>query len=492
MANMQKRMKLTVTTSVTSGKVSTKSLFLLAVLAPWVASAADWNFQPRIELGQNWTDNVALEADGLEDSEWITELSPGFILSLEGPRVSAEVDYQMQILRFSDNSDLDDVFNRLTASGEAELFPETTFVDVFARYDQQNVDTSGRQAFSNFFSTDNRTDFIVLGVSPYHQGAWGNWGESLVRVTAYGVQYRNTDTGATPPVDSDNIEVIATLGSPDAAPGFSWRTSGSYTGTNFDSGEDFKYAQTLLDVSQPLGFRTRVTGRVGLESDVATDLSKGGLDESLWMVGFNWEPSDLQSLEVRGGDRFYGTAWEASWQRRGSKGELAVDYTEDPTTSSGVLSDDSMFLPGFPTIDLGSLDNRVFLQKRLSGRASYELTRSVIEARVYTDRREFLDVMGGKEDSAGFTLRFDWEASTRTSFGAVANLEKRKFELNREDDYAEASVRITRQINRVLEAEVRLSHFLRNSNVEDDYSANLIALYLTATFGHDSDATPRR
>ena len=456
-------------------------------LMPLIASAAEWDFKPRIELGQSWTDNIALAEDGLEQSDWITELSPGITVSLEGPRVSGELDYELQILRLDENSDRDDAFNRLNATGNLVVLPETTFIDAFARYDQQNVDTGGRQAFSNLFLTDNRTDYAVAGLSPYHLGTWGNWGESLVRLSAFGIRYGNTDIGAVRPEDSDNLRFSAMLGSPEAARGFSWRARGSYSHTDFEQADNFKYAQALFDLGMPVGNRSRLTGRLGKESDVAEDQTQGGLDESVWLLGVAWEPSDRQSLEVRGGERFYGTAWEANWNRRGSKGELTVDYTEDPTTSSGVVGDDSYFQPGFPTIDIGSLDSRVFLLKRLTGEASYELARTEIAARVYSDRREYLDPMGGKEDGVGFTLSFDWDAATRTRIGASVTLENRKFESNREDEYGEFNLRITRQINRILAAELGFRHFLRNSNSEEDYSANLVSLFLVASFGRSSE-----
>jgi len=456
-------------------------------LVPLIATGAEWDFEPRIALGQSWTDNIALAEDGLEESDWITELRPGISVSLESPRVSGELDYEMQILRLDDNSDRDDVFNQLNATGNLVVIPETTFIDAFARYDQENVDSRGRMAFSNLFLSDNRTDYAVAGLSPYHTDTWGNWGESLVRLNAFGIRYKNTDSGAVPPNDSDNLRFSAMLGSPEAARGFSWRARGSYSHTDFEQADNFKYAQALIDLGMPVGNRSRLTGRIGKESDVAEDQTQGGLDESIWLLGVTWEPSDRQSLEVRGGDRFYGTAWEASWNRRGSKGELTVDYTEDPTTSSGVVGDDSLFLPGFPTIDIGSLDSRVFLHKRLTGIASYELARTEIAARVYSDSREYLDLAGGKEDGVGFTLSFDWNAATRTRIGASVTLEDREFELNREDEYAEFDLRVTRQINRILAAELGFRHFLRNSNTEEDYSANLVSLFLVASFGRSSE-----
>ena len=453
------------------------------------AIAAEWDFQPSVTLGQSYTGNVALAEDGAEEAEWITELRPGVVVSVEGPKFTADLDYEMQILQFDDNSDNDEVFNRLDAAGNVELLPESAFLDAFVRYDQQNVDTEGRLAFSNFFTTDNRTNYSVIGLSPYHVGSWGGRAESLVRITAYDVEYSDTDAGAIPPEDSENLEVVATIGSPESAPGISWRARGSHIETDFQSGEDFEYDQARFELGVPVGARTRLIGEVGQESDVEEDSTQGGLDESVWFIGFNWAPSDLQSIEIRAGDRFYGSAWEAAWRRRGSRGELTVDYTETPTTSTGVLGDDELFLPGFPTIDIGSLDTRPFLQKRLAGRASYQLARSVVAARIYSERREFLDAAGGDEDSAGLTLSFDWDAAARTTVGATLNLEEREFGPGRKDEYLEFNARVRRQVNRILAAELRASHLLRNtsSGAIDEYDANLVSLFLIAEFGDQED-----
>ena len=446
------------------------------------ASAVEWDFRPRAELGQSYTDNVALDEND-EESEWITELRPGLGLTAESARFSLEADYEMQILRFDDNGDLDDIYNSLDATGSLEVLPESGFIDAFARYDQQNVDTEGRLAFSNFFNTDNRTDYALLGLSPYHVGRYGNWAESLVRLTAYNVSYSNTDSGVEPPEDSDTLEVVASFGSPEGARGISWRANGSHTETDFDEGDDFEFDQLRFEVGVPVGARTRLLGTYGQETDIEEDATDGGLDETVWFLGFRWEPSQLQSLEVRGGDRFYGSAWEAAWRRRGSRGQLGVDYIENPTTSAGVLGNDDLFQTDFPTIDVGSLDTRPFLQKRLSGQAAYTLPRSEVAARIYSDRREYFDVTGGDEDSVGLSLSFDWEAAARTTVGVLVSLENREFDSDREDDYFDINLRVRRQINRILSGELRLSRFERDSNTAEEYEANLISVFLIARFG---------
>jgi hypothetical protein len=455
---------------------------LAGLVTPLAGGAAPWEFTPRVAVGQIWTDNIELAPDDLEESERITELRPGFTLGTEGPRVRLDLDYELQVLRFDDFSELDESYHQLDGNGSVVLVPESLFVDVFARYDQQNVDTSGRIAFNNLFDTDNRTDTFVYGASPYHLGRWGDWGESEVRYQHQTVSYSNTDPGVTTTEDSDTNLVSASLGSPAAARGASWRVASRYSRTEFEESPEFEYARVALDIGVPIGLRTKLTGTYGQESDVEEDSSKGDLDSSFWYAGFIWEPSDLQSLEARVGSRFFGTAWELHWRRRGSRGELTIDYTEEPSTSAGVLGDTNIFAPGVDPGGVGPLDARVFLQKRLSGSAGYEFVRSSITARVYSDRREYQDALGETEESIGAMLDFNWDAAARTSVGLVANWERLEPEADRRDRYNEISASLTRSLTRILSAVLRISHFQRSSNIDEDYEANTVSLFLEASF----------
>ena len=458
------------------------ALAVVALAAPAAVGAAPWEFTPRVAAGQLWTDNIRLAPDGLEESDWITELRPGFTLGTEGPRVRLDLDYDLQALWFNDFSELDDTYHQLDGNGNFVLLPESLFVDAFARYDQQNVDTSGRMTFNNLFDTDNRTDTFVYGASPYHVGRWGGWGESLVRYQYQGVRHSSTDPGAPTIEDSDTNAVSASLGSPVAARGTSWRVDGSYNRTEFEESREFEYTRVALDIGVPVGLRTRLTGTVGQESDVEEDPSQGGLDSSFWYAGFAWQPSELQSLEARVGQRFFGTAWELHWRRRGSRGELMLDYTEEPSTSAGVLGDSGIFVPGTPPGGVGSLNARVFLQKRLSGSAGYEFVRSTVTARVFSDRREYQDAVGGTEKSIGAALEYDWDAAPRTSVGLVANWQRTEPESDRRDNYSELAASLTRSVTRTLSAILRVSHFQRYSDVDDDYQANMVSAFLQASF----------
>lgn len=461
-----------------------KALLALATVVltlPATSTAAPWEFEPRVALGQIWTDNIALAADGLEESEWVTELRPGFTLETDGPRASVNIDYDLQALWYADNSDLDDTYHQLNGNADFVLAPDSLFLDTFARFEQQNVDTRGLISSSNLFDTENRTDVFVFGTSPYHLGRWGSWGESEVRYQQQGVRYSNTDPSTAPPDDSDSSAIFASLGSPAAAPGYSWRASGSYNRTDFDVAREFEYARVALDMGVPVSLRTRLTATAGQESDVEEDPSIGGLDSWFWYVGFAWQPSALQSLEARVGQRFFGTAWEVHWRRRGSRGELSVDYTEEPTTSAGVLGDDGIFAPGVEAGGVGSLDARVFLQKRLAGTANYELARSTIRAQVYADRREYQDATSETEDLYGALLSYVWDFATRTRFDATIDWSQSDLASDGHD-HGRFSVSITRDFTPTLNGVLRVGHFLRNSDIDGDYNSNQASVFIEARF----------
>ena len=460
------------------------ALSIAALCAAPAATAADWKFEPRASLGLTWLDNVNLAPSGLEESETIVELKPGFSLTGEGPRVDASLDYDAQGLWFSDNSDLDDVYHQALGRGTFELVQRQLFLDGSLRFDQQNIDPARSLANSNLFNTGNRADTFVYSVSPYHVGRLGSWGESLVRLQHQGVRYSNFDENLFQLQDSETNSASASLGSPRERRGFSWRVSGSTATTEFDTAPDFAYDRAALDVGVPVGLRTRLTATAGQESDIVADRTAGGLDETFWYVGLEWQPSELQTLEVRVGDRFYGNAYELRWNRRGSRGELNVDYTEEPTTSGGVLGDDDLFQPDLGPGGLPQLDTRVFLNKRLSASASYELTRSKLVARVFSAEREYQDDGGDTERNHGIGLTYDWRLSARMQARVLTQWEQRQFAgVEREDDLAELTLSLSREITRTLSAVLSASHFSRDSDAaEFDYDVNRVSLAVEARF----------
>jgi hypothetical protein len=470
--------------SLTSARLGGATTFALALgLLPGISCAAPWEFNPRITLSETWTDNVGLAVDGQEESEWITELRPGFSLRRDGPRSNVRFTYDLQALWYAEDSERNDVYHQASGIADFIVVPESLFLDTFARYDQRNINPAGRVAVGNLFDTDNRTDALVFGASPYHLGRWGNWGQSELRYSYRGTRYYNTDPTSTSVEESDTNAISAWLGSPEVAQQLSWRASGSYSRTDFDVSPEFEYAQVSLDVGVPVGLRTRLTGTVGRESDLRVDTTTGDLDSSFWYAGFIWAPDERQTLSARAGERYFGTSWGGNYTRRAARGTLTLDYSENPTTSAGILATDPA-VP--PTVRPGAdptLDARIFLEKRFLGTASYELVRSTIDFRIISSRRIYEDETGGTEKIHGAGLGYSWRMAPRTTLRAGADWERRYFAFDDgRDDRGSFDVRVRHDLTRVFSSELRASHDLRNSDTRTEYRANTISLSVTAAF----------
>lgn len=445
------------------------------------AGAAEVAFSPRVSLGQHWTDNVTLAPKGTEESEWITELKPGFSLTLDRPRATAEFDYDLQALWYADNSDFNDAYHQARGKGTLALVPQSLFLDAFTRFNQQNVDPGGPIDFSNLFITNNRTDAFVYGASPYHSRRWGNWADSLLRYAYQAVNFTDPDEGVGELQDSNTQSISGSLESPAAQPGLRWRAFGGLQITEFDEGPNFEYARATLDFDVPVGPRVRATMSVGRESDVEKDRAAGELDATLWYVGFEWEPSELQQLSARGGERYYGTAWELHWTRLGSFGEVGLNYTEEPTTSTGMLGDATVFEPDWqPGVNPG-FDTRIFLRKSLVGHANYKLARTTFGARIYADRIIFQENSGSIERYYGVNLIFDWQYAPRTALNATIDFWRSRLDTGNNDNVS-FNVGLTRQLSRALSGVLRVGHQFQNAVQVEDYTVNWISLGLTAQF----------
>ena len=456
----------------------------VSVTACWLTAftdAAAWEITPRGSLGQIWTDNLRLESEDLQDSEWITEFRPGFSLIRSGPRAEIQFDYDLQALWYARESDRTGTNHQAYGSADLVLVPQSLFMDASVTYAQQMIEPGGLIDYTNLYETGNRTDSFVYSASPFHVRQWGSWGESLVRYRYQGVNYRNTDDGADQPPNSDTHSALAFIGSPIASPGLNWRLTGSYVQTGYDveldTETDFKYAVVEMHLGVPITRYTRVTADVGAESDVEEDPSSGSLDADFWFLGFEWEPNNRHRLSGRGGERFYGSAWELSWMRRGSRGEVSLDYSEEPTTVSGVLGDDAIFQPGDRPSGAPGLGAGAFLLKSLNANARYDLSKTTVRSQIYAKRYLYLDGSGGRERYYGGSLTFDRQIATRTYLGLSVFIEERSVAVDSGDDLlGEVGVSLNRDLSRRLIGSIEVRHRFLNSDDSEDYRANSIAV----------------
>ncbi len=446
-------------------------------------------FQPRIAVSETYTSNVELAGRGFEEHDWISEITPGFSLSRQGSRVIYDIDYDMQNLLYAEDSGRDDTYHTLWSNGRGELIENRFFLDVEARYGQRTLDPADREAGSNLYDTDNRTDVAALQASPWYRQRFGDAAEAMLRYTFSRTDYRNTDDSDSEFVqveDSDLSRIDARIGSP-RTEGWTWGVDYMHNEVDFDESETYKYQRAGAEIGIPVASRTHLLLAGGAESDPLEDRSDDSMEESWWNVGVRMEPTSRQSFEFRTGDRYYGESYELHWRREGSRALLAVDYTEEPSTSALLEFDNSTTtedgIYGFDRIDTDA-----YIRKYLSGSLTWALPRSEWSFRFYRDARDY----DGRqpegrperddEDILGMSADWRWRALARTWLETGFRWESQ--DVNEGDaDQGWFRVALLRDISRSLQARLEVRRVVRNSEAIRDYRDNSALLGLQWMLG---------
>ncbi|NJO13685.1 MAG: hypothetical protein HC872_09730 [Gammaproteobacteria bacterium] len=123
------------------GKVTVTAAFALGAIVVGAAAPAQATveFTPSIELGATWTDNIELSPQS-EDTEYVAEVMPGFVLTQEGRRVKSQLNYALRNFFYQKESSRDTSFHEASASFNAEVVRDLFFIDADAGYTQQIID----------------------------------------------------------------------------------------------------------------------------------------------------------------------------------------------------------------------------------------------------------------------------------------------------------------------------------------------------------------
>ncbi|KQW43200.1 MULTISPECIES: TIGR03016 family PEP-CTERM system-associated outer membrane protein [unclassified Roseateles] len=152
------------------------------------AGAGGGTIRPRIGLSQTWTDNLRL-SDRDKDAALITTVSPGISIVRNTGAVRGSLDYSLNGITYLKTSYGSQVQNALSASLQAEVVPQTFFVDAQANIGQQNASVFGLQAAPTLGSqgavaaldNPNRRETGSLTVSPLLRGQLGGLASADLR-----------------------------------------------------------------------------------------------------------------------------------------------------------------------------------------------------------------------------------------------------------------------------------------------------------------------
>ncbi len=368
-------------------------------LAP-SANAAEWRVTPRLDIRQTYTDNVRLAPRGSEQSDFITDISPGINIAANGPGLKLKADYAFQYLRYINDGKNSSSFHKLNAATNIDLIKNLFAFDGSASISQQSLSLTGPRTTDNYAITDNRTTVRTVTASPYLHHEFRGFATSELRYTHTTV---NTSTSAISSNQSDGLQF--SMGSDSSFKTLGW-------GVNYNTQRNSLANADAVNSSTASGnLRYMLTPQFSLNAtggydkyDYLATAGAPGPEGRFYSAGFSWQPTERTTLAANVGRRFYGKTYSLNSSVRSRTSVWHLSYDESITTSLsqfGLTSTDStadflnqLFrtsipddtqrqravdqfiaitgLPATLTHSINYLTNQFFLQKAL--RASLAIT----------------------------------------------------------------------------------------------------------------------
>lgn len=319
---------------------------LALLFAP--AAHADWKFSPLIEVRETYTDNLRLQRPGLERSEWITEITPGFVLRNHGRRFRFDASYRFRY--FAGLNDPDDRVDRtqsqLGATLQAELIDNLLYFDGSASISQQAISAfeplPGDNAFSN-----NRSEVRGYRATPSLRHSFGNTASVQLSYT-----HDMVDAGHDAVGTSEGDTLAFSLASGSTFDTLGWNVQASRQQV------DYEFAPETTSTSGSLGLRYVLGRTLALTANVGHDeydyqALGGETGGRSWSAGFNWAPSSRTRVDATAGKRYYGSSYYLNASHRTRRTAWDLNYSDAVTTTRA-----QYLLPS--TVDTAAMLDRLF------------------------------------------------------------------------------------------------------------------------------------
>lgn len=401
---------------------------VLLCALPSLAYAGDWQFTPRLSMGETYTDNVRLVEDG-KRGDFITTITPGLSVRGQGARLTANVDYNLQQLLYGHETRFDATNHQLQGIVSTTLIENWLYFDTQSRVSQQNVDNRRRITQTNRGPSDNRRDVVSYEFVPRIEHAFGSWFNLSSSYTHQTVDQSGGAGGFVGGNSSVEEAWQVSIASGARFARFPLVFSTVHRKVDFDSGRSNELKSYSGQGSYVLNRKWRLTATGGYDQNDFPS-SFGSNSGPYWTVGGSWTPSPRTTLSGNWGKRFFGNTFNISGNHRHRRWTVTGGYSEqvqttnqferelilvplldplgepifDPVTSSEIL------IP----LEVPTVTDDVFVTKQANAGLSYALRRGDIGVRFFQFDREF---QSGdfSELTRGASLSASWRMSKRLS-----------------------------------------------------------------------------
>jgi uncharacterized protein (PEP-CTERM system associated) len=495
-----------------------------AILVSPIAGAADWKVVPTLTVRGTYSDNIRLAPRGLEESDFVTDLSPGLAISGTGPNLTLKARYTFQYLNYANDNKGDSSFHKLDGAAQVHLIKDLLSIDGSAAINQQDVDLFGPSTITsgNYTINPNRTTVRTATISPYLYHNWRGIAASELRYTKTQVS-----TSSQTLSDSDIDAVTLSVTSDPSFRTLAWglRHDARRTGRANTNSVDSK--STIADARFMITPQFYLTTSGGYE-EFDYVVAPGAEDPkgSFYSGGFAWRPTARTNLDLSVGKHFYGTTFTLKSSVRSRHTLWHVSYDESITntpaeialnsTSSTADFLDQLFqssipdpllrqqaverfiasngLPASLTRTVNYLTTQFYLQKALRASVAVTGAKNAVVFTVSNTMRspQSVDTVSltapgvttADTRQTGYTALWNWRFSGRTSANFSADHLRKKLQTtNAQERLTTYRVGLAHQFQPKLSGVIELRHAETTSGTGlSNYRENAISAFVSMQF----------
>ncbi len=472
----------------------------------------------RVSARETYTDNVALAPADQKESDFVTEIAPGFRVTDKTARTDLDVDYSFNNLFYARDSDRNTINHQLQASGKIELVEDLFFLDSRAQISQQAVSVFGPIGADTNTSENNRT-FRSYSLSPYLKKKLGREATIEARYTLSQV---SSDAATTAVADSIGNRIYLGIDSGPAYRALGWGVNFVDERVNYENFEDTRFASLTGFGRYRLTKRLFATGSLGYDRN--DYFTTGDQPEGVaFSMGIDWRPNQRTSLTASAGRRYFGSTYNLAFLNRTRRTGWDISYTQGIQTSRsqfivppGGLDrgqiEDSLRLtnPGLTDDELRQRTddiitrfgtnvqtNVVFLEKKWRGLFTWKLAKSDLLLSAYNTVRDSevtqsFSIFNNAGDfslsrvikQSGVGARWNYRLTARNQASIGLDLSRFRFlDIQRTDNTSSFNLGISRKLSREASGSLNYRYLQRDSNFgSGEYDENAIFGSITATF----------
>jgi uncharacterized protein (PEP-CTERM system associated) len=493
-------------------------------LAP-AGNAAEWRIAPTLDLRETYTDNVRLAVRGSEQSDFITDISPGISVSAHGRGLKLKANYAFQSLHYANDGKNSSSFHKLNADTNVDLIKNLFSFDGSASINQQSISLAGTRSTDNYAITDNRTTVRTVTASPYLHHEFHDIATTELRYT-----HTTVNTGSNTPSSSRNDALRLSVNSGPSFRTLGWDTSYSAEKNRMTNSDAVNSSTVSGGLRYMLTPQFSLTGGAGYDKyDYIAAAGTPSPAGKFYSGGFSWHPTERTSLAASVGHRFYGKTYSLNSSVRGRASMWRLSYDESITTALSQFAlvatastsdflnqlfrssipdaalrqqvvDRFILATGLPATlshSINYLSNQFFLQKTL--RASVALTgakNTVVLTAFNTSRQPqsaqnapplligSTPLTNGNTRQTGLNALWNWRMTALTSATVSADLTKSALNLQASEQRIKTfRVAVASRLQPKLDGVIELKHATQASDISaNNYQENAISAFLSMKF----------